>query len=84
MKHRRIRQVGVLLVALLAASGLQQATAAAAATTAYEAENATIVQGTVANNHTGFTGTGFVDYTNVTGSYVEFHVSVAAAGSSSR
>ncbi|GAA1713679.1 hypothetical protein GCM10009765_73460 [Fodinicola feengrottensis] len=83
MKHRRIRQVGVLLVALLAASGLQQATAAAAATTAYEAENATIVQGTVANNHTGFTGTGFVDYTNVTGSYVEFHVSVAAAGSSS-
>jgi hypothetical protein len=48
--------------------------------TDYQAENAAISQGTVENNHNGFTGTGFVDYTNITGSYLEFTVSVAAAG----
>jgi chitinase len=44
-------------------------------------ENATISQGTVATNHTGFSGSGFVDYTNVTGSCVEWAVNLAAAGS---
>ncbi|NUO61572.1 MAG: carbohydrate-binding protein [Hamadaea sp.] len=53
---------------------------AAAAPTRYEAENATISQGTVATNHTGYSGAGFVDYTNVTGSYVQFTVNAAAAG----
>jgi glucose/arabinose dehydrogenase len=48
--------------------------------TDYQAENATISQGTVATNHTGFTGTGFVDYTNVTGSYVEWAVTPVAPG----
>ncbi len=48
--------------------------------TRYEAENARISQGTVATNHTGFTGTGFVDMTNVVGSYVEWTVNAAAAG----
>jgi endo-1,4-beta-D-glucanase Y len=48
--------------------------------TDYQAEDATISQGTVANNHTGFTGTGFVDYTNVTGSYVEWSVTEETAG----
>jgi endo-1,4-beta-D-glucanase Y len=47
----------------------------------YQAEDATISQGVVATNHTGYTGTGFVDYTNVTGSYVEWTVTPAAAGS---
>ncbi|MEZ0073872.1 carbohydrate-binding protein [Planotetraspora sp. GP83] len=51
--------------------------------TAYQAEDATISQGTVANNHLGFTGTGFVDYTNITGSYIEFTVNAAAAGPAS-
>ncbi|HTI28535.1 MAG TPA: discoidin domain-containing protein [Kutzneria sp.] len=46
----------------------------------YQAEDATISQGTAATNHTGYTGTGFVDYTNVTGSYVEFAVNAASAG----
>jgi hypothetical protein len=46
----------------------------------YEAENATISQGTVATNHLGFSGTGFVDYTNVTGSYVEWKVTPTFAG----
>src|SRR5213078_1293617 len=40
---------------------------ASAATTAYQAESATISQAVVATNHAGFTGTGFVDYNNVAG-----------------
>ncbi|MFI6740516.1 glycosyl hydrolase family 28 protein [Nonomuraea sp. NPDC050451] len=46
----------------------------------YEAENATISQGAVESNHAGFSGTGFVNYDNVAGSYVEFTVNAAAAG----
>jgi alpha-L-fucosidase len=47
----------------------------------YEAENATLSQATVATNHTGFSGSGFVDYTNVTGSFVEWtNVTASAAG----
>ncbi|MBO3752041.1 carbohydrate-binding protein [Streptosporangiaceae bacterium NEAU-GS5] len=46
----------------------------------YQAEDATLSQAAAATNHTGYTGTAFVDYTNVTGSYVEFSVNAAAAG----
>ncbi|MET7454270.1 PQQ-dependent sugar dehydrogenase [Streptomyces sp. NPDC005574] len=56
---------------------------AARAATDYQAEDAGISQGAVATNHTGYTGTGFVDYTNVKGSYVEFTVNAASAGTSS-
>jgi hypothetical protein len=49
--------------------------------TAWQAENATLSQATVATNHSGFTGTGFVDYTNVTGGYLEWTVTAPAAGS---
>jgi hexosaminidase len=45
----------------------------------YEAENATISQGVVESNHTGFSGTGFVNYDNVAGSYVEWNVSTAGS-----
>ncbi|WP_344879453.1 PQQ-dependent sugar dehydrogenase [Nonomuraea antimicrobica] len=48
--------------------------------TDYQAENATISQGVVESNHAGFTGSGFVNYDNLVGSYVEFSVSAAAAG----
>jgi Fungal chitosanase of glycosyl hydrolase group 75/Carbohydrate binding module (family 6) len=64
----------------LVAGLLLPVVSAHAAATRYEAENATISQGTVASNHTGFSGTGFVDYTNVTGSYVQFTVTAANAG----
>jgi unsaturated rhamnogalacturonyl hydrolase len=50
----------------------------AAAAALYEAEDATISQGVVESNHTGYSGTGFVDYDNVAGSFVEFHVDAAA------
>ncbi|WP_433445219.1 CBM35 domain-containing protein [Nonomuraea sp. CA-141351] len=46
----------------------------------YEAENATISQGAAESNHAGFSGTGFVNGDNVAGSYVEFTVNAAAAG----
>jgi alpha-galactosidase len=47
----------------------------------YEAEDATIVQGVVESNHTGYFGTGFVNGDNVPGPYVEWTVTAAAAGS---
>jgi aryl-phospho-beta-D-glucosidase BglC (GH1 family) len=45
-----------------------------------QAEDATISQGVVESNHTGYTGTGFVNYDNVAGSYVQFTVNAAGAG----
>jgi predicted secreted protein len=51
--------------------------------TEYQAESATLSQAAVATNHTGFTGTGFVDYVNTTGGYIEWTVNVAAAGTHS-
>ena len=47
----------------------------------FEAENATIFHGAVATNHSGYTGSGFVDYDSVAGSYVQFTTSSALAGS---
>ena len=48
--------------------------------THYEAEDATLSQASVASNHTGYTGTGFVDYVNTIGSYVQFSVTASQAG----
>lgn len=48
--------------------------------TRYEAENATISQGVAESNHTGFSGTGFVNLDNVVGSYVQFNVNSPGAG----
>jgi hypothetical protein len=48
--------------------------------THYEAEDATLSQASVATNHTGYTGTGFVDYVNTIGSYVQFSVTASQAG----
>jgi glucose/arabinose dehydrogenase len=52
----------------------------AAPVTDFQAETATISQGVVESNWPGFTGTGFVNYTNVVGSYVEWSVPAATAG----
>ncbi|MFG2001948.1 CBM35 domain-containing protein [Spirillospora sp. NPDC048911] len=49
--------------------------------TRYEAENATSGTGsTVDRNHSGYSGTGFVNTPNATGSYVQFTVNAAQAG----
>ncbi|MFI7293234.1 PQQ-dependent sugar dehydrogenase [Streptomyces sp. NPDC050121] len=81
MKPGRIPLLSTALALAVPLLGLSAATARAA--TDHQAENAVVSQGTVATNHTGYTGTGFVDYTNIKGSYVEFTVSAAAAGTSS-
>jgi carbohydrate binding protein with CBM6 domain len=47
----------------------------------FEAENAKLFEAKVATNHTGFTGTGFVDYTNVSGGWVEWTVPRTSSGS---
>src|SRR3954447_5002894 len=78
MNIKRVLPYGVAAALALPLAGLGQGTALAA--TDYQAEDARISQGTVATNHTGYTGTGFVDYTNVKGSSVEFTVSAASAG----
>ncbi|MET9630044.1 glycoside hydrolase family 88 protein [Lentzea sp. NPDC006480] len=61
------------VVALVLVAGLAPATAQAAVSQ-YEAESAVISQGVVESNHAGFTGSGFVNYDNAVGSYVEFTV----------
>jgi hypothetical protein len=53
---------------------------AGAVSTDYESETATISQGAVESNHAGYSGTGFVNFDNVVGSYVEYTVNAAQAG----
>ena len=75
----RIRRWGVCLSAVVALS-VVIAAPAQAATTRYEAENATISQGILETLHTGYSGTGYVNADNVEGSYVEFAISAPSAG----
>jgi len=80
----RTRLVRIAVVGALAVGASMTALAvpllASAASTRYEAESATLSHAAVANNHTGFSGTGFVDYENATGGFVEFQVPAAEAG----
>ncbi|WP_233621855.1 cellulase family glycosylhydrolase [Amycolatopsis sp. WAC 04182] len=76
----RPRWRAALVTVLAAASVPISAQAASAAPVRYESENATISRGVVESNHTGFTGSGFVNYDNVAGSYVEYTVNAAQAG----
>jgi hypothetical protein len=45
-----------------------------------EAEYAVISQGAIESNHPGYTGSGFVNYDNLAGSYVEWAYDAAEAG----
>ncbi|WP_426502723.1 glycoside hydrolase family 88 protein [Dactylosporangium sp. McL0621] len=75
------KYLAAALVAALTGGGVAVAGPASAASTVYEAEQATVFHGTVDADHTGYTGTGFVNSTNETGAYVEFAVHATAAGS---
>src|SRR3712207_5583046 len=82
--ENRNRAISKLLIVCLLVSAIivgLPGRAALAAVTTHQAENATISQGVVESNHAGFTGTGFVNYNNVSGSFVEFAVNAPAAGS---
>ena len=48
--------------------------------TIYEAENATLSGAIIGNLNTGYSGTGYADYTNASGDYVEWTVNTASAG----
>ncbi|GGW22525.1 cellulase family glycosylhydrolase [Streptomyces xantholiticus] len=72
-----------LLLALTTAPTAPAAPAATPFTPAaatYEAEDATVSRGRVDANHAGFTGSGFVNYDNSVGSYVQWTVDAARAG----
>ncbi|MFF4338530.1 carbohydrate-binding protein [Kitasatospora sp. NPDC001540] len=45
----------------------------------YQAEEARISQGVVQSDHTGYSGTGFVNLTNTAGSYAEWTIQAGAA-----
>jgi unsaturated rhamnogalacturonyl hydrolase len=82
----RVRRGFALLAIISAVGGLLSTVAtvpAAAASTRYEAEAATITQGAVESDHAGFTGTGFVNYDNVIGGAVQFAVTVSGAKTTS-
>ena len=78
----RSRWFALASSALLAATALVTTGAAtsSAAPVRYESESAAISQGVVESNHAGFTGTGFVNFDNVTGSSVEYTVTAPTAG----
>lgn len=54
-----------------------------AATTTYQAESATIYQGVTETTNAGYTGTSYVNYNNVVGSYVEWNIDASTAGTAS-
>jgi rhamnogalacturonan endolyase len=67
---------------LLCGAGVVVALQASAATTRYEAENGPATcQGTIASNHSGYSGSGFCDTSNSLGAAAQFTVNAAAAGS---
>ncbi|MGN9911537.1 carbohydrate-binding protein [Phytohabitans sp. LJ34] len=67
---------------LLFGAGVVVALHASAATTRYEAENAPATcEGTIASNHSGYSGGGFCDTNSGTGVAAQFTVNAPAAGS---
>ncbi|WP_214316777.1 CBM35 domain-containing protein [Nonomuraea sediminis] len=80
LRLRRTPLVLTLLSVVSLVTSAFFALPAQAATIRYEAENATIVQGVVESNHTGFSGTGFVNSTNTTGVYTEWTINAPVAG----
>ncbi|WP_405057263.1 PQQ-dependent sugar dehydrogenase [Kribbella sp. NBC_01505] len=75
LRRRLVSSAAAFAVALTLTSAPPSATAAP---TDYQAETATISQGVVESNHAGYTGTGFVNYDNLVGSYVEWTVTAPA------
>src|SRR5215510_11876606 len=78
--RKRFLMVAALLAAVPVVVAVVPLVSANAAPTRYEAETATISQGVVESNHLGFSGTGFVNYNNVTGSSVQWTVNATSAG----
>jgi chitinase len=86
-KLRKPSAVALGAVLLLSVTGavvvVVIARSVAATATDYEAESALISLGVVESGHAGFSGTGFVNYDNLVGSYVEWTANAIAAGPAS-
>lgn len=61
-------------------SNVQSSAPSGGQTVIYEAENATLYRGIADNIHSGFSGSGFADFENVSESYIEWTVNQAVAG----
>src|SRR6185312_8725835 len=72
----RAKKIAVLAVLTVCLSGLSSV-----AQTIYEAEDATLSGPAPANSNGGYSGTGYADYANNSGDYVEFALSATSAGS---
>ncbi|THV36385.1 carbohydrate-binding protein [Glycomyces buryatensis] len=81
-RARRLRAPAAAVIALVAAAATMLTMSAAdAATVRYEAESAPATcDGTIDSNHTGYSGSGFCNTTNATGTAAQFTVDVASAG----
>jgi len=77
---RRVAAAAAALVVVPAAVVVYGTTPASAEPTVYEAENATTSQAAAESTHAGFTGTGYVNYVNVAGGYVEWRLGGATGG----
>ncbi len=77
---RQLSRALVMALPLSLVITLGTGTQTASAAPLLEAENATVFHGTVDSDHAGFSGTGFVNYANEVGSYVEWTVESAQAG----
>src|SRR5262245_21459148 len=78
----RLKPLVAGTAALLAATvGVLMGGSAVAAPTRFEAENSPAVcTGTIDSNWAGFSGTGFCNGTNAVGSFAQFTVNAAGAG----
>jgi chitinase len=83
MRTRRLVALGSVLLVSVGGLAVALAPTAGAAPVRYEAENAVLSGAVVANNKTGYTGTGFADYNAAAGTYVEWTVNAASAGTHS-
>ncbi|XVS61377.1 PQQ-dependent sugar dehydrogenase [Actinosynnema sp. CA-299493] len=78
--HAPRRRFAVAAVTAATALCLLTASGAAQGLADHQSEAATISRGAVETEHAGFTGTGYVDYDNAFGGYVEYAVSAARTG----
>ena len=80
MKRQLVSVALVLAMIVACMGGLLPTTAAAYSETVYQAEEAVLGGAAIDTDHTGFTGTGFVDQFDALGKYVDFSISVPSSG----
>lgn len=79
MKRQLVSVALVLAMIVACMGGLLPTTAAAYSETVYQAEEAVLGGAAIDTDHTGFTGTGFVDQFDALSKYVDFQSAFRAA-----